>query len=831
MEKSNSNREVNSFGIKKLNSLKLVHLYNVGRKAGIPQEELNQLYQTVSLGVESLFKEVPAKYGKDFEQANLKLRHLVEAGVDWKKLESAAWRLLELSPTAKIAARVAEVVLLRGTQENIIEVFTSLCRKELRFYENLQPSLRNYALLRLWLGKSFGVIGQLINERTRDLLPLEHLLFFWQFVHQEPKKAFLYYQNNEKLLKKAVTEFGSKLNISLGRLYLLVGSAAVKLDYDVHARTVLKKIKPSQPEYQEALDLLLKLKVSLDENGNSIYVAKLLAQKHWRDRIKLFYEFFSNSRRLGGVKDQLRGALNDLLKEPLRWVPESPEAWSQMSTMLVDNSNLEQLLPQVFTLFKGMATKFHSPKMDIALWAPVLDLKLPNSSMEKYWQGVAFLHLFVAGYERGEEMVFHALEMVQNAKKNSHTALPIEWQVLHRQASNWVAKTPSLLEHVRSRLLAQLRIVSDIENLAMSDVKSYLSLVDFPPYNVLNRLYDIAHQKRCSPIEMMILQKQAEATHYTNSNLDQLWRLACNTNSHDLAWRVITVLNTRKKLHPMIIHPWAISGEKRAEYSLMIPSYDILKLALRDLKGDEIKFAKAILRVGPFIPELLSLLDKDATVIKRPSYASGTYEDHVDQVLEKINWCGKSKKFYRFSYDNPGNVGYKVPPFIQVLPNNIFSHLVVRLADRLGISSWNWSVSRLKTVLSELITDLAVVNQARHSNRVGKWLKKMNAEERNSWYDLGTISNRISDDRAFVILWKIVLRLAVLINQNHYQALSSLKTMRIPVSIIWDLEIWLLSAQYNKIRQMMNTKTKVVVPLSLQRLESLQYDIDSMKDS
>ena len=66
-----------------------------------------------------------------------------------------------------------------------------------------------------------------------------------------------------------------------------------------------------------------------------------------------------------------------------------------------------------------------------------------------------------------------------------------------------------------------------------------------------------------------------------------------------------------------------------------------------------------------------------------------------------------------------------------------------------------------------------------------------------------------------------ICRLATTILQNHYCALTSLQTMRAPVGLIWDLEIWLLGDDYGKIRSVSGSQHRVLVPSILQRLPTI----------
>ena len=605
---------------------------------------------------------------------------------------------------------------------------------------------------------------------------------------------------------------------------------AVDLGYDVIARDILHQIHPKEPEYQESLHLLLQLRVELDENGHCPYTRQLLATDDWRERVKLLYGFFGNCRRLGAAKDHGRPALNDLLEDLQRWFPPIPETFAALSQMLVDNINLEHLLPNFFSLYLKNINIFHPSLIELALWEPLLSLKTEHTPRDNYWKGVALLHRFLAHPPYAEEDLWTAAELIKMAENDWSKPLPFNWQSLHAAAIAWTAKSPILMEHQRSNILLKLKIAVNLKFLTQADVKDYLRATKNPNYKILQKLQAKVREKQDIQLEMAILEKKSSLSHYTNEDLDRHWRLACDCGFHDLAWRTITILYTRDNINQLALHPWSISGENRNEYAFVRPSQKQIMDSFSQLKEDEHKFMLSLIKIGPYLPELLAILDKDSKP-HRYSTKDDPGKIQIDKHLDDISWFPKVKRYYRYRDTNMSQANYRLPPFMQLIPNNTFTNLFMSISDRLGIYAWEWKLSKLRLKLDSLIPKLSHTKDMKYSSRVGRWLYKLNPEEKIAWHNLISLSNKLSDDQGINIMATTILRLSTIILPNHYQALKTLRVMRVPIKLIWQIENWILSSTYTGIRKELNTANRVAVPLVLQRLPNIRATSSHSSDA
>lgn len=157
---------------------------------------------------------------------------------------------------------------------------------------------------------------------------------------------------------------------------------------------------------------------------------------------------------------------------------------------------------------------------------------------------------------------------------------------------------------------------------------------------------------------------------------------------------------------------------------------------------------------------------------------------------------------------------------MHVMPANAWSSIVVQLADRLGIYAWHWKLSFLQQQIDDLIPKLAYRQGLRaYSSKVARWLKGLTPEQRTSWQDIANVSKLLSDQQASDTMARFLCRMATVIYQNHFLALSSLRTMRADLPIVHDLEHWILSEDYSQMRQKLGMSSRVPIPVSLARIE------------
>lgn len=758
------------------------------------------------------------------QQLELRLRQLVEGDQTFEAMEAPALEMFALKPTAATAARIVELAFLRGTDAEIEALIIRFKNQAKDFYRLMHAAVRAHLIARLWRSGSADTLATLVfRDRDEDYLQPIERLFVFHSMRTAPDHAtpYIYFRRYRRELLDAVQSLGVHVGLTPSSFLLTAGKMAAELGYEADARELLEQIGPESTEHDEALRLLLDVAVERNKAGRSHYSEQLLQQAEPQTRLQLISQFLSATRGLGGFRDKNRPALNEILKAPLEWITNEAEHWSTLSEVLCANRDLDPLLPNLFEVFRAHALRFFGPVLDAALWQGPLGMHAENPR-DQYWRGIALVHHYVNCGPTAEAYLWEARELIAKAKKDWRASLPYSWKEIHKATFSWVSKNHYVLETDRMRLLDQLRVAVDTDLVAINDIEEYVNKAEQPPVQVLHALEAVASAKGAFTLAFRLILKQAAQSHLTNSNIDKLWTFANERKDSDLAWRLATVSHARQVLSAPVRHAWEISGEKRARYIFQTPDKTMIEHCLKGFNSRASRLAYASLHIGQVLPELLAILDPGVATMRISAPPADSVEAQVDKALMAVPWLKASKRRFRFSFEG-GTSGTSLPAFMQVLPANPWSILVARLADRLGVNAWAWKLSYLHAQVIDLIPRLASRQDLRrHSGKVAKWLKDLSPEQRAAWQDLALLSRAMEDDKAQEALACFLCRLATVVYQNHYMALTSLQAMRAPASVIWDLENFLLSESYTDIRLKLQSQNRVLVPNALQRLTSIR---------
>jgi hypothetical protein len=241
-----------------------------------------------------------------------------------------------------------------------------------------------------------------------------------------------------------------------------------------------------------------------------------------------------------------------------------------------------------------------------------------------------------------------------------------------------------------------------------------------------------------------------------------------------------------------------------------------------DFSREEQRLIKACLNIGPLIPELLYLLDTSAKSSKIRSYRPDSIESQSLNFLNSLSWLPAQKKNYQFSLDGIGANYRNGPSFSGAMPTNQWTFIFQEISNRLGLSSWNWKLSRLHEQIEGIIPRMVNRNDLiKSSSKISRWMRGLSAEQHGAWTDIAKLSRELDDASAAFTMYRFIIRLTTLVCVNHSEALRSLYAMKVPVFLIWDYENWLLGPQYSSYRTALNLNSKVSVPRSLRTLDLL----------
>ncbi|RYZ82269.1 MAG: hypothetical protein EOP06_21975, partial [Proteobacteria bacterium] len=143
----------------------------------------------------------------------------------------------------------------------------------------------------------------------------------------QSEQAFRWFKRSESEIWNAQKQYGSVMNKSDSELAYAMGQAALQGEDEALALKLLESIPQNAPEFAKAIHTLLDLRIERDEKGYCVYGQKLSRELDWKARLGLLDSFLLRMQRVEHTAPKDRAALNALLADPLRWFPETAEAW------------------------------------------------------------------------------------------------------------------------------------------------------------------------------------------------------------------------------------------------------------------------------------------------------------------------------------------------------------------------------------------------------------------------------------------------------------------------------------------------------------------------
>ena len=317
-----------------------------------------------------------------------------------------------------------------------------------------------------------------------------------------------------------------------------------------------------------------------------------------------------------------------------------------------------------------------------------------------------------------------------------------------------------------------------------------------------------------------------------NQNLDTLWLAAIALGDGDLAWRCATVIAARETLSPKIKHAWEISGEKRSIYAANTITAADVECCLSGFNQHTSKALSALIILGFKIVELAEISAKPGTQAKQGLNAATPLEAAISKVMTHSDIIPKhAKTFHEYSGI------HSIPPILssiqQISGNNPWVFTVRVLLDRLSAPCWNYNKRNLYETTSNILPLVGAMTTSQIPAKIGRWLTGLSSPQRAAWNELSSVLNQIEDSVFNFDLARFTTRLALLIYPAHYLALKSLQDSSGNLSLLRDLEAFIISPEYSKARTRLQIKMRVLIPQSLQGVPIIKGPsvIDHTNDS
>jgi hypothetical protein len=759
------------------------------------------------------------------------LRQKVNAGAPWSELRDLAWQRLTRSPDVETAAAIVELAFLHGSVDEAGATLERVRGIGPDFYLDIHGSVREKLGVALWETRYKASISELLL-RERDHQALrgieKRLVFHILAAAKDPAIPWMYFRSHQASILEE-RHFPVPQALSVDATLLKAARVGLELGHDELARSLLDEIPADSLYRDEALQVLCSISYEPRVEGTDTCDATIdivRSESDWREKLNLLHGLLAQVRQSSNQPDRRRSSINELLRAPLGLMPKSEAAWRQLAALLVSYRDLEPVLPNLLEVFRQNAGQFHAPALDFALWVAFLDEEessLTTDTVAKaYWIGVAKLHQFVAQGPRYESCLWRGRELVALAAVEWDRPVPVQWRDLVHAAATACAAATHHFEYDRQLMVRQCRVAHERDLIAVGDIEEYLKKNDLPAVGILSELIEVCRKRKADSLEFRLIMIRARSSHLVNRDLQSCWRMAIANSCWDDAWRTATILRARAVLTDQVRFAWDMSGENRSRYSFNVPQAEHLQSCLFGLPQPVARLITGCLSVGPRLPELFAIKYPNVRAVN-PFMASLKNPDtELDKALDKIPWMPARERGYVFSYELDSAPGSHLPAFIHVLPQNVWSQLVLRICDRMGMHVWSWKISMLQKVITELVQRGSPVSGLqRQTSKVARWMRDLTPEQRSSWQEIAGLARVMDDAEAQIGIAKFVCRMATVICQSHFEALTSLQQMRAPVAVTWDLESWILSNEYTKIRQAMGTISRVPVPASLQNAELL----------
>ena len=766
------------------------------------------------------------------EELQRLLSQLIAKESPWVRLRPLALKVLSMAPSEKMAAWYCELCFLQaGVEEAAEAVRHYISWFSLDFYRQIHPRIREKVLSQLILKGCMAPLGSFLAQSSSEawFRPLEKaVVFLWLGNEKRDEEAFSLFQNDhEEILKVSGQSATESFLPSAGGFLLRAARIGLSTGRADEAASLCKRIAPADPEYKEALILLNRSGKSGECFNRSDLRKDLLAAADQKERIEILKAFMIRTRQKGRDLTGDWINLNGLCKEIPRWFDASPRTLERLSYLFIEMYNLSELLDGYWSFFSSGSVKFLTEAQEIARWSPFVLAELPDTSELRYFRGLALLRLCIHGEYKAlaqDEAVFQARELIQGALSGlSDSCRPDypSWDAIWRTTVAYVGGSAALAPAKKEFLISLLQAAKSRCNMIAHDVEKYLKHPQAkPPVKALAQFLEEAGKQQSLDWELLTLMKMpGRFCCYTLSELNRIWYIAARQGLADLGWRCLSVVAARKKIPSILEKHHLLSGERRSSHPWKIPGARELDSCFLGFSPEQSRLVWACLKVGPRLPQLLS---KTSSAVSIPGAS------RIKKVFERSSRAASILNGFRWLQNSPdycagGRMaadGTPIPAFCEALPGNFWTSLVCEISARMSPGAWRWRTRELCSMIRD------VQPLRRHhwkplpdqdEGPLNRWLKGLNSEQRNAFYDLSQVCARIDSEEGFYALAVFVCRLATVIYPDHYGALKSLQEMRAPAFVTWELEKWILSPGYTRIREASKTAHSVEIPPSLAR--------------
>ena len=748
-------------------------------------------------------------------QMNAQIRHLVGAGAPWHVIFSVLWTHYQSAPTLIKAARILETAFVEASPSETLEIFGKLMTSGQKgFYWYLHPRLRDFIIEHApqqYLDQLYWTIAKERDDSKLSGIEMTYI-FLRVATSSDKTAAWMYFRRHQDHILGSFSK-ARHFGMTREQLVFRAGELALTLGYSADAKDLFLKLPNGSDERETALQLILRFDSATVDREKNSYIVRMESAQSWEERLALVASFCDTTRKLGGNKDPNRSALDLLLKSLLKWIPKSPDAWRAAGELIIKNRDIIELLPSLFLPLLDQSIVFHGPDIDGALWSAAQSIK-PKSNKERLLHATASLHKYVTNPRLGEDILWSAFTSFK-ALEGSQLNQPWSWRDLTKAAKQWINDSTILPERDRKRAAAALRMASEGSFASKETVECYLALCVGIPDQLLVDIAKNALASRNTEFALTMLTRTGLRRPFTNRQLSQMWNLASQSETPDIAWRLATVLAAREILPEAIKTAWDISGEHRSIYQPVTLTEQDVEAALTDLPAVAKKLIHALCKLGGKINELTTISDPGSHTTAALVGSSAAERAIIEALKSSSTVAQAPKKIIELM--GVHMLPEEAAPFAQAIISSPWLFAFRAISERLSITSWGWNLEVLEQNARTVLPLIGRNPSGKISAKVTKWLSSLNSTERSAWNDLIVCAQEAHHGELTTALVKFVCRLSTILYPSHLNALKTIQQLRPPIEIIRDIEWFLVSDALTTVRKRHGIAARVTVPENLKK--------------
>lgn len=751
----------------------------------------------------------------------IQLKYLIDKDAPWSEINLIAQKILESDNSDSTKAKIVEVCYLNGDKNDLFKLFNEIFDGKGTWYLLVHEKIREGISRTFWEYHSepTPITMLLLSIRNSDgLLPIEaHFIYLAMRQIIDLSSAYLFFLNHKSEIFHSVLALRNITQQSLETFVIYVASHAISIGIYDDARRFLNQIPNDSEHFPEALSLLAKIRHTRIRQKGEIETS-LADKSSWQLRLSQLDGIIERAKLTPNLSSGYIEELNFLIEDITNWLPSLPSAWRSMSRILISHFNLREKIPAVLDIFKNQALEYLDGKIEAGLWEPVIEeKKLIEFEDLRCLHVYARIHLFVVQGKESEILLWEAKNIDSSLQSSPLNNKYLPWQEQIRSASDHITSANNFSVSERKMMLHQLAVVGEFNVMGSEEIEEYLDDTNCLSSQSIDYLIRLAKARGFEDSEFKLFRIKSSRFFLTNNDLDRMFTLSIKLMKSDLAWRCLTLMKSRHVLALELNKPWDMTSENRSDFYPIVLDHKDIDLMLEESSDLEKIIAKFCIFAGPQITKLLVDLDSRCKSASNTSAKRLSGSESIIKSLLRQSWFKYPDKIYYFSRHRSANHNPLFVLLSQTKSIETWKYTLYLLIEASGAYYWNFDIFYLHSLVNEHLSIFSGgrINAIQSTPKISNWWKNLNPFERQALLDMHGILQKINSEKFVEIVEKFYIRLATALTQNHFEALSSLREMKASITHVWDLESFLLSESYSKLRFLKSTHVNKPIPKSI----------------